>query len=238
MANLERPTPSLMTPSASTSKGAKVISEIASKYVKEYVQIEPADRYNFLENVFTRNSEALIDFLALLRASFSSDFSKGLFSLVYEIIINHQIEHEIKTKLFVQSLIFYESEDLEVEPKLLESAMVYLANLPNIDQTLGLAKYVFHTGNQHFAELEAQLIQLDKANIGIIPLMYDTFNKHNIDLQVIQLLPDTLLILNKPFIQTLKTRHGLDLIQHIDSRCTEDFIQICALSSSPDLESL
>jgi hypothetical protein len=30
--------------------------------------------------------------------------------------------------------------------------------------------------------------------------MYDTFNKHNIDLQVIQLLPDTLLILNKPFI--------------------------------------
>jgi hypothetical protein len=47
-----------------------------------------------------------------------------------------------------------------------------------------------------------------------------------------------LLILNKPFIQTLKTRHGLDLIQHIDSRCTEDFIQICALSSSPNLESL
>jgi hypothetical protein len=46
------------------------------------------------------------------------------------------------------------------------------------------------------------------------------------------------LILNKPFIQTLKTRHGLDLIQHIDSRCTEDFIQICALSSSSDLESL
>ena len=107
MAILERPTPYLMAPSASTSKGAKVTSEIASNYVKEYVQIEPADRYNFLENVFTRNSEALIDFLALLRASFSSDFSKGLFSLVYEIIINHQIEHEIKTKLFVQSLIFY-----------------------------------------------------------------------------------------------------------------------------------
>jgi hypothetical protein len=39
--------------------------------------------------VFTRNSEALIDFLALLRASFRSDVSKGLFSLVYEIIINH-----------------------------------------------------------------------------------------------------------------------------------------------------
>jgi hypothetical protein len=47
----------------------------------------------------------------------------------------------------VQSLIFYESEALEVDTKLLESAMVYLTNLPNIDQTLGLAKYVFHTGN-------------------------------------------------------------------------------------------
>ena len=147
MAIPERVTPYQMAPSASTSKGAKVTSEIASNYVKEYVQIEPADRYNFLENVFTRNSEALIDFLALLRASFRSDVSKGLFSLVYEIIINHKIEHEIKTKLFVQSLIFYESEDLEVDTKLLESAMVYLTNLPNIDQTLGLAKYVFHTGN-------------------------------------------------------------------------------------------
>jgi hypothetical protein len=89
MAIPERVTPYLMAPSASTSKGAKVTSEIASNYVKEYVQIEPADRYNFLENVFTRNSEALIDFLALLRASFRSDVSKGLFSLVYEIIINH-----------------------------------------------------------------------------------------------------------------------------------------------------
>ena len=143
----EPATPYLMAPSASTSKGAKVNSEIASNYVKEYVQIEPADRYNFLENVFTRNSEALIDFLARLRASFRSDVSKGLFSLVYEIIINHKIEHEIKAKLFVQSLIFYESEDLEVVTKLLESVKVYLTNLSNIDQTLGLVKYVFHTGN-------------------------------------------------------------------------------------------
>ena len=74
----EPATPYLMAPSASTSKGAKVNSEIASNYVKEYVQIEPSDRYNFLQNVFTRNSEALIDFLALLRASFRSDVSKGL----------------------------------------------------------------------------------------------------------------------------------------------------------------
>ena len=78
----ERATPYLMAPSASTSKGAKVTSEIASNYVKEYVQIEP-------ESAFTRNSEALSDFLTLLRASFRSDVSKGLFSLVYEIIINH-----------------------------------------------------------------------------------------------------------------------------------------------------
>jgi hypothetical protein len=116
--------------------------------------------------------------------------------------------------------------------------MVYLTNLPNTDQTLGLAKYVFNNGNEHFANFETELLQLDKANLGIIPLMYHTFNKHEIDLQVVQLLPDTLLILNKPFISVLKTSHGLDLIQHIDSRCIEDFIQICALSSSSDLESL
>ena len=62
--------------------------------------------------------------------------------------------------------------------------MVYLTNLPNIDQTLGLAKYVFNNGNEHFAGFETELIHLDKANLGIIPLMYHTFNMHHIDLQV------------------------------------------------------
>jgi len=60
-----------------------------------------------------------MDFLALLKASFQSDVIKGLFSLVYEIIINHLIEHEIKTKLFVRSLIFYESEILTIDIMLL-----------------------------------------------------------------------------------------------------------------------
>jgi hypothetical protein len=60
----------LMAPCASTSKGAKVNSEIASNYVKDYIQIDPSDRYDFLERIFLRNSEALMDFLALLKASF------------------------------------------------------------------------------------------------------------------------------------------------------------------------
>jgi len=60
-----------------------------------------------------------MDFLALLKASFLSDVIKGLFNLVYEIIINHPMEHEIKTKLFVQSLIFYESETLSIDSLLL-----------------------------------------------------------------------------------------------------------------------
>ena len=59
-----------MAPSASTSKGAKVNSEIASNYVKEYIQVEPSHRYDFLERIFLRNSEGLMDFLALLKASF------------------------------------------------------------------------------------------------------------------------------------------------------------------------
>jgi hypothetical protein len=116
---IKKDLPYLMAPCASTSKGAKVNSEIASNYVKEYIQIEPSQRYDFLEKIFVRNSEGLMDFLALLKASFQSDVLKGLFSLVYEIIINHDIEHEIKTKLFVQSLIFYESETLSIDCKLL-----------------------------------------------------------------------------------------------------------------------
>jgi hypothetical protein len=111
--------PYLMAPCASTSKGAKVNSEIASNYVKEYIQIDPSQRYDFLEKIFIRNSEGLMDFLALLKASFRSDVVKGLFSLVYEIIINHTLEHEIKTKLFVQSLIFYDYETLGIDSTLL-----------------------------------------------------------------------------------------------------------------------
>jgi hypothetical protein len=36
--------------------------------------------------------------------------------------------------------------------------MVYLTNLPNTDQTLGLAKYVFTNGNEHFAGFETELL--------------------------------------------------------------------------------
>jgi hypothetical protein len=87
--------------------------------------------------------------------------------------------------LFVQSLIFYDSEVLSIDEKLIQSSMIYLTNVPNTDQTLGLAKYVFNNQDCQFSEFETELMQLDKANLGIIPLMYHTFNKHNIDLQVI-----------------------------------------------------
>lgn len=116
---IQKDLPYLMAPCASTSKGAKVNSEIASNYVKEYIGIDPQLRYDFLEKIFIRNSEGLMDFLALLKASFRSDVVKGLFSLVYEIIINHNLEHEIKTKLFVQSLIFYDYETLSIDCTLL-----------------------------------------------------------------------------------------------------------------------
>jgi hypothetical protein len=66
-----------------------------------------------------------MDFFALLKASFRSDVIKGLFSLVYEIVINHNLEHEIKTKLFVQSLIFYDYETLSIYSMLLRGAMVF-----------------------------------------------------------------------------------------------------------------
>ena len=51
-----------------------------------------------------------------------------------------------------------------------------------------------------FAQLESELIKLDKSNPGIIPLMTNTFTKFEVDFQVVRHLPNSLLILNYPFI--------------------------------------
>ena len=82
------------------------------------------------------------------------------------------------------------------------------------------------------------MLKLDRNNIGIIPLMLGTFTSYFIDRQVIKLIPNTLLCLNTPFIKVLKERNGLLLIQDIESKCVEDFVSICALSSSKNYASL
>ena len=51
-----------------------------------------------------------------------------------------QLQEKYRSKKEVQTLIIYESEDLEVDLLLLESAMICLTNLVSIDQVFGLAK--------------------------------------------------------------------------------------------------
>ncbi len=78
--------------------------------------------------------------------------------------------------------------------------MILLTERPKSELTMGLANYVFHNEVGSFSKMQDELTNLDKVNIGIIPLMAGTFNEFEIDSQVIRLLPNTLHCLNKPFI--------------------------------------
>lgn len=62
--------------------------------------------------------------------------------------------------------------------------------------------------------------------------------KYELDFQVIQMLPDSLLILNKPFIQILKKDHGLALIKHIKSQFVQSIIEICAFANATNKDEI
>ncbi|KEJ82674.1 hypothetical protein OXYTRIMIC_191 [Oxytricha trifallax] len=65
-----------------------------------------------------------------------------------------------------------------------------------------------------------------------------TFQLFKIDSQAVRLLPNTLLCLNKAFIQILKEDQGLRLIRHVPINVVGDFIQICTLQTSPSFQKL
>jgi hypothetical protein len=64
------------------------------------------------------------------------------------------------------------------------------------------------------------------------------FSNAGVDYAVIRLLPNTMLVLNLPFIQLMKENHGSLLFYAIDSNYMENFIHICALISSSKVEEL
>ena len=68
--------------------------------------------------------------------------------------------------------------------------------------------------------------------------MFKTFQNFNVDYQVMQLIPNTLFILNSSFIQILKDNHGLCLIKDIPSVFLESFIRVCALSNASSFSEL
>jgi hypothetical protein len=55
-------------------------------------------------------------------------------------------------------------------------------------------------------------------------MMTIAFTKADIDYQVMSLLPNTLLLLNEPFMYFLKTDNGLQLLRYIDFKCLENFV--------------
>ncbi|KEJ82507.1 Protein translocase subunit SecA [Oxytricha trifallax] len=222
--------PTSQTPQA--NYGAKIQSEITSNYLREYMLLKPQERYQFLETISLRNSQSLLEFLINLKTTCSSNFYDGMFGLIHELIVNSKVDLQIKTRLFVQSLLFYKNEIILIDQELLKNAMILLAQRPNSEQTLGLANYIFINEIEAFATLQEELVLLDRKNIGIIPLMGCTFTSFKIDPQVIRLLPNTLQCLNKPFIQILKQDHGLRLIRDIPINVVGDFLQISALSQA------
>ncbi|KEJ82377.1 hypothetical protein OXYTRIMIC_535 [Oxytricha trifallax] len=222
--------PTSQTPQA--NYGAKIQSEITSNYLREYMLLKPQERYQFLETISLRNSQSLLEFLINLKTTCSSNFYDGMFGLIHELIVNSKVDLQIKTRLFVQSLLFYKNEIILIDQELLKNAMILLAQRPNSEQTLGLANYIFINEIEAFATLQEELVLLDRKNIGIIPLMGCTFTSFKIDPQVIRLLPNTLQCLNKPFIQILKQDHGLRLIRDIPINVVWDFLQISALGQA------
>jgi hypothetical protein len=87
-------------------------------------------------------------------------------------------------------------------------------------------------GKKRLILLEICLIQVIKAYLEKMIFMYDTLTIYNIDLQVTQLLPDTLLIQSKLLTQSLQTKTDLDFLKNVEIRGDEDFFQIYALPSS------
>ncbi|KEJ82837.1 hypothetical protein OXYTRIMIC_444 [Oxytricha trifallax] len=218
--------------------GAKIQSEITSIYIREYMILKPQGRQDFIHKIFNRNSQSLMEFLQNLKTACSENLYENMFRLIYELNMSSTVNLSIKTRLFVSSLLYYNHEIIEIGQDLLKSSMLLLAQRPNTEQALGLSNYIFINEPQCLEKLQEEVFQLDKSNIGIIPLMIGTFQLFKIDSQAVRLLPNTLLCLNKAFIQIPKEDQGLRLICHVPINEVGDFIQICALSSSPSFQKL
>ncbi len=80
------------------------------------------------------------------------DMCEGIFSLIHELNISHDLNIQIKTRLFVQSLLYYRNEKIDISASLLLNSMVLLTHCPNNEQVLGLANYVFFNENEIFSE--------------------------------------------------------------------------------------
>ena len=99
-----------------------------------------------------------------------------MFSLIHELLSKNHESLQIKTWLFVQSLLYFKNEFLPIDKELLKNSMILLSIRPNSEQTLGLANYVFYNEVEFFSQLPEELQLLDNQNIGIIPLMTGTFS--------------------------------------------------------------
>ena len=103
---------------------------------------------------------------------------------------------------------------------------------------MGLANLVFNNNNDIFSTLSAEISEIDKINNGIIPMMHSTFIRNKVDYQVMTLLPNTLMILNAPFIQILKVENGMSVIRSFPSMLFQVVVKIFALINTETYESL
>ena len=74
-----------------------------------------------------------------------------------------------KTRVFVHALTFYKLEVVHIDDNLLRNVMIELTYKPDLRQMLSLANLVFVNENSSFTTFEAELINLDKVNMSIIP---------------------------------------------------------------------
>ena len=81
-------------------------------------------------------------------------------------------------------------------------------------------------GKKRLILLEICLIQVIKAYLEKMIFMYDTLTIYSIDLQVIQLLPDTLLIQSKLLTSSFQIKTDIDFLKNVEIRGNEGFFQI------------
>ena len=76
-----------------------------------------------------------------------------MFGLLNELIINSKdLDDDSKSRIFLASLNFYESEVLSIDYSLLKDSIQVLIRSPNVKQALGLANFIFINENECFAK--------------------------------------------------------------------------------------